>query len=349
MAVKTNINVKSYYLTEFGNPEKAFELRDAPTPEITDNQVLIRVEAFGLNFADVLARKGLYPETPPRPCVLGYDVVGRVEAVGKNADPGLKGKRVVGLTRFGGYAEYAATDHRAVAPISDDYPAEKAVALGTQYTTAYVCFHESMHLYPGDKVLVHAAAGGVGMGLCQMALNAGCTVFGTAGSEAKLDALRKAGVQHPVNYRKEDYSDAIGKILSGDRLDATFNSLAGKSVPKDLKLLGSGGKLVIYGAASRVGKKGGIFSSIAMLLKTGFISPLSLIMRSKSVIGINILKLGDYKPQVVAKAMHAVAEMAEAGEINPVVGGTFKHTDLNEAHSALENRGTMGKLSVFWD
>jgi len=341
--------VKAYFLKEFGNPEQAFELRETDVPEITDNQVLIKVEAFGLNFADVLARKGLYPETPARPCVIGYDVVGRVEAVGKNADPALKGKRVVGLTRFGGYAEYAATDHRAIAPISEDYPAEKAVALGTQYTTAYVCFYESMHLYPGDKVLVHAAAGGVGMGLCQMALKSGCTVFGTAGSEEKLEVLRKAGVQHPVNYRSEDYQSAIQKILGGERLDATFNSLAGKSVPKDLKLLGSGGKLVIYGAASRVGKKGGIFSSIGMLLQTGFISPLSLIMRSKSVIGINILKLGDYKPRVVAKAMHAVAKMAVAGEVDPMVGGTFKHTELNEAHSALEKRGTVGKLSVFWD
>jgi NADPH2:quinone reductase len=138
------------------------------------------------------------------------------------------------------------------------------------------------------------------------------------------------------------------KILGKERLDASFNSLAGKSVPKDMKLLGSGGKLVIFGAASRVGKKGGIFSSIGLLIQTGFVSPLSLIMRSKTIIGVNILKLGDYKPQIVSRAMQEVAAMAVSGDIDPVVGGSYEIGDLNKAHLALENRGTIGKLSVRW-
>jgi NADPH2:quinone reductase len=341
--------MKAFYLTRFGSPDQAFELRQVDKPILKDHQLLVKVEAFGLNFADVLARRGLYPEVPPRPCVLGYDVVGRVEAAGKNADATLVGKRVVGLTRFGGYAEYAATDFRAVATISEGYPADKALALGTQYTTAYVCFHESMRLYAGDNVLVHAAAGGVGIALCQMALNEGCTVFGTAGSQDKLDFLKEIGVKHGINYRKDDYAEAIRKQLKGGRIDASFNSLSGKSVPKDMKLLGSGGKLVIYGAASRVGKKGGLLSTLGLLLQTGFVSPLSLIMRSKSMIGINILKLGDYKPHVVANAMKQVVAMAEAGSIEPVVGGVYKSTELNKAHEALENRGTVGKLGVVWD
>lgn len=341
--------MKAFYLNRFGTPDKVFELREVEKPGIKSHQVLLKVEAFGLNFADVLARKGLYPEVPPRPCILGYDVVGRVEAVGSDADASLLGKRVVGLTRFGGYAEYAATDYRAVAPIHDEYPADKALALGTQYTTAYICFHESMRLYAGDNVLVHAAAGGVGIALCQMALNEGCVVFGTAGSQEKLDFLKEIGVKHGINYRADDYVTAIQQQLKGGRLDATFNSLAGKSVPKDLKLLGSGGKLVIFGAASRVGKKGGILSSIGLLLQTGFVSPLTLIMRSKSVIGINILKLGDYKPHVVANAMRQVVAMAEAGSIDPVVGGCYSSKELNKAHAALENRGTVGKLGVYWE
>jgi len=341
--------MKAFFLTQFGQPGQAFELRDTKKPQPKDHQVLIKVEAFGLNFADVLARKGLYPEVPPRPCVLGYDVVGRVEEVGREVDPGFLGRRVVGLTRFGGYAQYASTDYRAVAILRDDYPAEKALALGTQYTTAYVCFYESMRLYPGDKVLVHAAAGGVGIALCQMALHEGCKVYGTVGSQAKIDFLKEIGVKHGINYRAQDYSDALKAMLKGERLDATFNSLAGKSVPKDLKLLGSGGKLVIFGAASRVGKKGGLLSSIGLLLKTGFVSPLSLIMRSKSVVGINILKLGDYKPQVVAHAMQQVVAMAEAGTVDPVVGGFYSASELNKAHEALEHRGTVGKLGVYWD
>ncbi len=341
--------MKAFFLTQFGTPEKAFVLREVDTPKPRPNQVRIKVEAFGLNFADVLARKGLYPEVPARPCIIGYDVVGRIDAVGAEVDRSLVDRRVVGLIRFGGYAQYACTDHRAIAPLSDDYPAEKALALGTQYTTAYICFYESMRLYPGDAILVHAAAGGVGIALCQMGLHEGCQVIGTAGSAQKLDFLRGMGLKHVVNYREKDYATEVRTLLQGGRIDASFNSLAGKSVPTDLKLLGSGGKLVIFGAASRVGKKGGLLSSIGLLLQTGFVSPLTLIMRSKSVIGINILKLGDYKPQVVARAMQEVVAMAEAGRLDPVVGGSYKSSQLAEAHAALENRGTVGKLGVFWE
>ena len=314
-----------------------------------EHQVLIEVEAFGLNFADVLARKGLYPEVPERPCIIGYEVVGKVVELGSKADKSLLSKRVVAMTRFGGYAQYAATDFRAVAPIADDYPAAKALALATQYSTAHVCMHEHMRLRPGDKVLVHAAAGGVGIALCQMALKASCTVFGTAGSPAKIEFLKKLGVHHPINYREKDYEKEVRKLLDGDRLAASFNSLAGSSVGKDLRLLGSGGSVVVFGAASRVGKKGGIFSSLGLLFKTGFISPLSLIMRSKSIAGVNLLKLGDYKPQVVAEAMQAVVKAAEAGDFDPVVGGSYPSSALHEAHAALENRSSIGKLSVFWE
>ena len=340
--------MKAVFLKKFGAPEEAFEIKETETPKCGKGQVLIKVEAFGLNFADVLARKGLYPETPDRPCVIGYEVVGRVEAQGDDVEGDLKGRRVIALTRFGGYAEYAVTDYRAVGVISETYPTEKALALATQYTTAYVCFHESMNLYPGDRVLIHAAAGGVGIALCQMALNAGCEIFATAGSEQKLEFLQKMGVQHTINYRDNDYSKVAESKLKGHRIDATFNSLAGKSVKKDLKLLGAGGKLVLFGAASRVGGGKGLFAGLKLLFQTGFFTPLALIMRSKSIIGINILKMGDYKPLVVAKCLKVVIAMAEDGKIDPVVRNTYKIDELNKAHLALEKRSTIGKTVVFW-
>ncbi len=340
--------MKAVFLKKFGSPKEAFEIRETEIPTCEPHQVLIKVEAFGLNFADVLARTGLYPETPDRPCVIGYEVVGRVEEQGDAVAGDFVGSRVVALTRFGGYAEYVVTDYRAIGIISDDYPAEKALALATQYTTAYVCFRESMNLYPGDRVLIHAAAGGVGIALCQMALNAGCEIFATAGSAEKLEFLQKMGVQHTINYRENDYSEVIKSKLNGERIDAAFNSLAGKSVKKDLKLLGAGGKFVIFGAASRVGSGKGILSGLKLLFQTGFYTPLTFIMRSKSIIGINILKLGDYKPQLIAKCLKAVIVDAEAGKLNPVVQKTYKIEELNTAHLALEKRGTIGKTVVFW-
>lgn len=341
--------MKAVYLTKFGAPEDAFEIREVEKPTLKDSQVLIKVEAFGLNFADVLARKGLYPEVPDRPCIIGYEVVGRIEACGKEVPESYLGKRVVALTRFGGYAEYASTDYRAVGEISDDYPAEKAMALATQYTTAQVCFSEYQNLYKGNRVLIHAAAGGVGIALCQMALNKGCEVFATAGSEHKLDFLRDLGVQHTINYRENDYAKVIRRKLNGHRLDATFNSLAGKSVKKDLKLLGAGGRLILFGAASRVGGGGGIFGALKLLFQTGFYTPLALIMRSKAIIGINILKLGDYKPDLVAKNLHEVISQAQARKLDPVIKETFTIDEINRAHLSLEKRGTIGKLVVFWE
>jgi NADPH2:quinone reductase len=341
--------MKAVFLTSFGSPDKAFEIRETDKPACKDHQVLIKVEQFGLNFADVLARSGMYPETPPTPCIIGYEVVGRVEETGSEVPEKFRGSRVIAMTRFGGYAEYAATDYRAVAILPEDFDASKALALGTQGTTAYVCLEESMNLYKGDRVLIHAAAGGVGLMLCQLALAKGCEVFGTASQPRKLEFLKELGVQHPINYKEEDYTEAVKKILGENRLDATFNSLAGKSAKKDLKLLGAGGKFVIFGAASRVGGGKGILSGLKLLWQTGFYSPLTFIMRSKSLIGINILKLGDYKPQVVAKCMQETVALAEKGVLKPIVHETYSVDQLTEAHQALENRGTIGKLAIRWN
>ena len=339
--------MKAVYLTKFGKPEEAFEIRETNIPKCAPNQVLIKAEAFGLNFADVLARKGLYGETPERFCIIGYEVVGRVEAQGKEVEENYVGKRVVALTRFGGYAEYAVTDHRAMGIIAENYPAEKALALATQYTTAHICFKESVNLYSGDRVLIHAAAGGVGIALCQMALNAGCEIFATAGSEKKLEFLRNMGVHHAINYESRDYSEVITSLLNENKIDAGFNSIAGNTIKKDWKLLGAGGKLVVFGAASRVGK-GSLLGGIGLVFKTGFLTPLLFIVQSKSLIGINILKLGDHKPGLVARSLKAVIAEAETGKLDPVVHNIYKIQELNEAHLALENRETIGKTAIFW-
>lgn len=341
--------MKAVYLTNFGSPAEAFEIREVAKPVCGQHQVLIRAEGFGLNFADVLARRGLYGETPPLPCVIGYEVVGRIEAQGAQVKENMVGKRVVALTRFGGYAEYAVTDYRAVAEISDDYPASKALALATQFTTAYVCAVESLNLHPGDKVLVHSAAGGVGVALCQMALNAGCEVFATAGADFKLDFLKSIGVHHTINYNQSDYVKSIKHILKGGALDVSFNSIAGNTVKKDWRLLGSGGKLVVFGAASQMAsKRNKLFGDISLLLKTGFLTPLLFIVHSKSLIGVNLLKLGDKKPHLVSSCLKAVVADAEAGKLKPVVHEVYTVEELNDAHLALENRKTIGKTVVMW-
>ncbi len=340
--------MKAIFLTQYGAADKAFEIRETPDPEMKDRQVTVAVEGFGLNFADVMARNGLYREAPPLPCVLGYEVVGRVEKCGADADPSWMGKRVLAFTRFGGYAEKVVTDHRGLVPLPDDLDIDRATTMGTQYATAYYAMMHCREFLPGDTVMIHAAAGGVGLALVQLAKHFGCKVIGTAGSQEKLDFLKKQGVDCAINYRDQDYVEVARKWLDGTRLSATFNALAGKSVKRDFSLLGSGGTVVCYGAASRMGKSGGLFANLGLLLKTGFYSPLFMMMKSKSIVGLNMLKLADNRPDIVQHCLNRVMEIYLDGAINPVSGQIFAAEKIGDAHAALENRSSIGKVAVRW-
>jgi len=340
--------MNAFFLVKNGPSSSAFELREVETPKPDKGQVLIKVEAFGLNFADVMARKGLYREAPPLPCVIGYEVVGRIEALGPETSDLTTGQRVVAFTRFGAYAEYALTDHRAVTPIPEDMDNGVAAALATQYCTAYYSAYEMVNLHPGERVLVQAAAGGVGSAIVQLAKRKGCIVFGTAGSDKKLDYLRSIGCDYPINYRKEDFVAAVKRELKGERLDAAFDSIGGSTYKKSRKLLGAAGRMVNYGAAQRSSKKGGIFGVLKLVFGFGFIHPIGLIVKSQAAIGVNMLRVADYKPHIVQRCMQEVVKLTEQGELKPHVGGRYKADKLADAHDFLEGRGSIGKIVVEW-
>lgn len=340
--------MKAHVLVRNGAAEKAFELQDRPKPAAKAGQVCIAVECFGLNFADVMARLGLYKDAPPLPAILGYEVVGRIESVGEGVDALKPGQRVVAFTRFSGYAEFAVTDWRAVAPIPEEMDAAKAAALATQYGTAYYCACEMVQLHPGDRVLVQAAAGGVGTALVQLAKRAGCEVFGTAGGAKKLEYLKKLGVDHPIDYRSQDFAEVIQALPGNPKMDVVFDSIGGKTYSKGMRLLNSGGRMVSFGAAQRSGQKGGIFSSLKLMWDFGIILPVVLIMHSRGAIGVNMLRLADNRPDVLQRVMHKVVELATAGEIDPQVGGRFSASEIGKAHHFLESRESTGKVAVFW-
>ena len=340
--------MKAVFLVNKGDAKKAFEIRETGQPQIkADDDVLVKVEAFGLNYADVMARNGLYREAPPMPSIIGYEVVGTVEAIGKSVDPSLLGKRVVGFTRFGGYAEYAITKSFGCVVV-DDMPAGKALCIGTQYVTAYYMSHVATNLFEGDKVMIHSGAGGVGTALIQLCKLKGCTVFANAGSQEKLDYIKQQGADYAINYRTEDYQTEIKKVLGKDRLDCTFNPIAGSTFKKDFALIGSGGKVILFGGAERSGKKWGILSTLNFVRKMGIIIPIGLMMRSKSVVGVNMLKIGDNKPKLLSKCLIEVTQLIKDGKLNPHVGGEFNVSDIAEAHAMLENRKSIGKIIVKW-
>lgn len=340
--------MKAVFLVQKGDAKQAFEIRETEQPKVVQSDdVLIEVEAFGLNYADVMARNGLYREAPPMPSVIGYEVVGIVKSIGDKVDKSILGKRVVGFTRFGGYAQYAISKNYGCVVV-DDMQAGKALSIATQYVTAYYMSEVATNLFEGDKVMIHSGAGGVGTALIQLCKLKGCTVFANAGSPEKLKYIKNQGADYAINYRTDDYQTEITKVLGKDRLDCTFNPIAGSTFKKDFALIGSGGKVVLFGGAERSGKKWGILSTLNFVRIMGFILPIGLMMRSKSIIGVNMLKIGDNKPKLLTKCLKEVTQLIKDEKLHPHIGGEFNVDNIAEAHTLLENRKSIGKIIVKW-
>lgn len=341
--------MKAAFLVKNGKSSSAFEVRDFSISNPEPNEIQIKVEAFGLNFADVMARNGQYPDAPKKPGILGYDVVGSIVQKGEEVPDGLEiGSRVIALTRFGGYAQMVNSDYRGVVPIAKDLPVDIATALATQGGTAYYMAKEMVNIFPGDQVLVHAAAGGVGSLLCQMAVAMGATVYGTASTSEKLEYLKSIGVQYPINYKEHDFSEKVQSLLpNGQHLDIIFDAIGGKSVSRGFKLMGSGGKMVLFGASALTSAKF-IWSKIGVALGFGIYSPIGLLNPSKSLIGVNMLRIADDKPDIIGRVIQGAVDLYDQGKIIPKGGGVYSINDLAQAHDDLENRRSMGKLAIKW-
>ncbi len=339
--------MKAVFLVKTGTPQNAFEIREVEAPLPAPGQVSIKVEGFGLNFADVMARLGLYRDAPQLPSILGYDVVGEVHSVGAGVEESWIGERVTAFTRFGGYAQYAATDAQAMARIPEEMDPGVAVALSTQYCTAYFLAEEMATIYPGDHVLIHAAAGGVGTALVQLCKNRGATIFGTAGSDAKLALLKEQGVQYPINYRQTDFAQEIKNLLGSRGLDVIFDPIGGNSVKKGYRLLSAGGRLLAFGASSMTNARN-IFAKIKVAWNFGFYHPVGLLTNSRGIIGVNMLRVADQRQEKIQRVLKEVVKMNQQGILKPQVGGTFKVDNIAKAHAFLESRRSTGKIVVLW-
>lgn len=340
--------MKAAVLVKFGSVDKAFEMRELPTPEPKANEVLIKAEGFGLNYADIMAIKGLYNDCPPLPAVIGYEVVGHVEKLGSDAKGVKVGDRVVGFSRFGGYATHVVTQDKAVVQIPDDMGLAEAAALATQYCTAYFVAIEQANIKQGEHILIQAAAGGVGTALVQLGKWKGCVMYGTAGSDKKLQYLKEQGVQHPINYQTTDFAEEIKKLRGEKKLDAVFDSLGGKSFKKGVGLLAAGGKIVAFGAAEMSGESKSYLKMIKLGLNFGIYHPVYLMMKTIGLIGVNMLQIADNKPEILERCLKAVVELNKQGILKPVSGGIFSIDKLADAHRLLESRQSIGKVVVKW-
>ena len=338
---------KAVVLKSKGNSNQAFEIRDIDLPEIREDEILIKNEAFGLNYADVMARNGLYRDAPPMPCVIGYEAVGNVVQVGKSVDQALLGQRVLAFCRFGGYGQHVITNHQSAFPIGD-LPSEEVLALCTQAVTAHYMTDVLSPVQKGDTVLVHAAAGGVGTILIQLAKLRGARVIAKVGSSDKMDLVKKLGADFVINYREKDYEAEIRTLLNKTPIDISYNPVGGATFRKDWKLLGAGGRLFIFGGSALSGGKFGVFSALNFLRKMGLIIPAGLMMSSRSILGVNMLKISDSRPMIMHNSLAAIIELYKTNQIEVCVGGVFDVEEIDKAHALLESGKSTGKISVRW-
>lgn len=341
--------MKAIFLVKTGESAKqAFELKETETPKIKSNELLVKVSHFGLNYADVQARGGLYNDTPPLPCVLGYEVVGEVVEIGSNTNGFEIGDAVLAFTLFGGYAQFAAMDYRGAVKLSPGTNLEEATALGTQYCTAWFAACHLMNLYPGDKVLVHAAAGGVGTALVQIAKWKGCEVFGTASTPEKIQYLKTLGVDHPINYAQKPFDECINAIIGENQLDVVFDPIGGETFKKSAALLNFGGRIVAFGVSEWSGSKGHIFDKLKLAFRFGLLHPVGLLMKSRTVHGLNMLKIGQGKPEYLQRTIKEVYDYYQKGVLKPTIDSVWSIDHLAEAHTKLESRSTIGKVVMKW-
>jgi NADPH:quinone reductase-like Zn-dependent oxidoreductase len=324
-----------------------FEIREKDTPLPKENEVQIKIEYFGINFADVMAGFGLYQAAPPLPSVLGYECTGYISAVGKNVSSEKIGKRVLAFTRFGSYAEFVCAPELGVVELPDSIKNEDALPLGTQYCTAWYAAMEMVVLQPENVVLIHAGAGGVGTALTQICKWKGCTVIALSGSDEKKDYILKNGADHFINYKKTDYEKEIKKIFP-EGIDISFNAVAGSTFKKDKRLLSVGGRIVLFGAAERMGGKLGFISTLGLLFKIGFFSPVFMMMKTQGIIGVNMLNVGDKKPEVLKRCMINVVELTDKGIFKPFTSKIFDTNETGLAHQIMSQGKTIGKIGIKW-
>jgi NADPH:quinone reductase-like Zn-dependent oxidoreductase len=335
--------VRALVITKRGGPD-VLRIEERPDLSPAPGQVRVAVRAAGVNFADLMARQGLYPDAPKLPAVVGYEFSGEVDAVGEGVDRPAVGDRVLGGCRFGGYAEQVVTDAGNVIPLPDGWSFEEGAALPVNYATAYAGLVRYGAVHEGERILLHAAAGGVGIAGTQIAGILGAEVYGTA-SAGKHDAVRGFGVAHPIDYRSTDFVKEVRRIGGRKRpLDLVMDAVGGNSFRKSFSLLDAGGRLVCFGASSLVsGDKRSIPTAVKGLLKTPIYSPMPLQASSRSVIGLNILRLWDAKGSLDEFLAPLEAWVREE-RVRPVVAEAFPLERGADAHRYLGEGRNIGKV-----
>jgi len=306
-------------------------------------EVVVRVKAAGLNFADILARQGLYPDAPRKPCVMGYEVSGVVEAIGEGVEQSLSGKAVVALTRFQGQSEQVTVDSRQIFEKPDSLSHEQAAALPVNYLTAYALLAVMGSLQPGEAVLIHNAGGGVGLAALDIAKRLSAVTYGTA-SPSKHEFLRARGLDHPIDYRNHDWLPKLMQLTKGRGVELVIDPISGGHWKKSYEALRSTGRLGMFGVstASATGLKGK-WGLVKVAWQTPWFHPFGIINKNKGVFGLNLGHMW-HESDKVADWMRTIVGGVSEGWVRPHVDKTFAFDQVGAAHNYIEARQNIGKV-----
>jgi synaptic vesicle membrane protein VAT-1 len=338
------IFMRQIWITKAGPPE-VLEIKEAPDPPPKAGEVRIRVEGSGVNFADIMGRLGIYPDLPPMPVVPGYEVAGRIDAVGEGVDTGWAGRDVFAVTRFGGYADVVCVPIAQVFSRPADMSALEGAAIPVNYLTAWQLVVVMGGLKHNETVLIHSAGGGVGIAATQIAKHIGARVIGTA-SAAKHAELRTLGADHLIDYRTEDFETRAREITGGRGVELILDPVGGESWKKGYRLLAPTGRLGMFGlSAAATGKSRSVVSMLATVARMPWFqfNPLALMNANKGVFGVNLGHLWGELDRQRGWA-DGVLELWSKEAIKPKIAKTFRFEEAAKAHHFIQDRGNIGKV-----
>lgn len=334
--------MRQVWISRAGGPE-VLEVREAPDPGAKAGEIRIRVEAAGVNFADIMARMGQYPDAPPIPCVVGYEVAGTVDQVGADVAGFAEGDPVVGFTRFGGYSDTVVVPAHLARKRPAGLDAVTAAAIPVNYATAWIMLVRLGNVGAGDTVLVHAAAGGVGQAALQICQWRGARVIGTA-SASKHARLREAGVAHCIDYTTQDFEREVMAYTGGKGVDIALDAVGGNSFRKSYRCLGPLGRLFCFGASSlSTGERRNLFAILRGLVAMPFYHPIPLMNANRGVLGTNMGHLWDVMDRLGGD-MDQILALTAAETFAPVVDRTFPFAEAGAAHQYMQARKNFGKV-----
>ena len=334
--------MKQVVITRAGGPE-VLQVQESADLKAGEGEVRIDVKAAGVNFADILARKGLYPDAPSLPCTVGYEVAGVVTETGKGVDESLLGAAVIALTRFKGHADQVVVPAEQVFAKPESLSFEQGAAIPVNYLTAYQLLVAMGSLHKEESLLIHNVGGGVGLAALDIARHVGAITFGTA-SPGKHEFLRERGLDHAIDYRNQDWGKEISQLTNGRGVDLITDPIGGGHWRKSYRHLASTGRMGMFGISTVADPGiGGKLALVKMALQTPFYHPFGLMNMNKGVFGVNMGHLW-HEQQKIAIWMNAILAGHEAGWIRPHVDKAFSFAQAGDAHQYIEDRKNIGKV-----